>query len=76
MSIFDEVQAIILEIKNIPQESVKLESKLVEDLEADSLDVVEMLMSIEEKFSIQIPEDAAEQIKSVQDLVDYIEQHQ
>jgi acyl carrier protein len=75
MSIFEDVQAIIVEIKDISTETIRPESRLTEDLEADSLDVVEMLMSIEEKFSIQIPEDAAEHIKTVQDAVDYIEQH-
>ena len=75
MSIFEDVQNIIIEIKDIPKEMIKPESSFTEDLEADSLDIVEMLMSMEEKFAIQIPEEAAEKIKTVQDALDYIEQN-
>jgi len=74
MSVFEDVRSIIVEIKDIPEEEIKLESSFDEDLEADSLDVVEMLMMLEEKFDIQIPEEAAEGMKTVKDAVDYIEQ--
>jgi acyl carrier protein len=73
MSILEEVKTIIVEIKDIPIETIKPESRLNEDLEADSLDIVEMLMSIEEKYDIKIPEEAADHIKTVQDAIDYIE---
>jgi len=75
MSILEEVQNIIVEIKDIPKENITPESRFIEDLEADSLDIVEMLMSIEEKFSIRIPEEVAENIKTVQDAIDYIDQN-
>jgi len=56
-------------------DEVKPESRFVEDLGADSLDVVEMIMALEEKFEIEIPDSEAENIKTVQDVVDYIEKH-
>ncbi|MGI6452150.1 MAG: acyl carrier protein [Syntrophomonadaceae bacterium] len=74
MSVFEEVRQIIVEIKDIPEEEISLESRFDEDLEADSLDVVEMLMLLEEKFDIQIPEEVAESLKTVKDAVDYIEE--
>jgi acyl carrier protein len=71
--IFDKVKSIVIE-----QLSVDDGSKVVpganfqDDLNADSLDVVEMVMALEEAFDIEIPDEAAEQIKTVQDAVDYI----
>lgn len=73
MSVFEELKKIIVEIKDIPEEQITLESSFADDLEADSLDIVEMLMLLEEKFEIQIPEEAAEKMKTVQDVVDYVE---
>jgi len=73
MSVFEELKKIIVEIKDIPEDQITLESSFAEDLEADSLDIVEMLMLLEEKFDIQIPEEAAEKMKTVQDVVEYIE---
>lgn len=73
MSVFEEVKSIIVEIKDIPEEDIKLESNFSDDLEADSLDIVEMLMSLEDKFGIHIPEEVAEEMKTVQDVVNYIE---
>lgn len=73
MDVFEVVRQVIVEIKDIPEENIKLESNFAEDLEADSLDVVEMLMLLEEKFEITIPEEAAEEMKTVKDAVEYIE---
>jgi acyl carrier protein len=73
MNVFEVVRQVIMEIKDIPEENVKLESSFADDLEADSLDVVEMLMLLEEKFEITIPEEAAEEMKTVKDAVEYIE---
>jgi len=73
MALFDEVKEVIVEQLNVSPEEVKPESKFVEDLGADSLDVVEMIMALEEKFEIEIPDSEAENIKTVQDVVDYIE---
>lgn len=72
MSVFEDLKKIIVEIKDLPEDSITLESRFEEDLEADSLDVVEMLMSLEELYDIQIPEEVAEGMKTVQDVVDYV----
>ena len=73
MALFDEVKEVIVEQLNVSPDEVKPESKFVEDLGADSLDVVEMIMALEEKFEIEIPDSDAEKIQTVQDVVDYIE---
>ncbi|KUG03917.1 acyl carrier protein [hydrocarbon metagenome] len=73
MLVFDELKKIIAEIKDIPEEDIKLESSFADDLEADSLDIVEMLMLLEEKFNIQIPEEESEKMKKVEDVVKYVE---
>jgi acyl carrier protein len=74
-NIFDEVKEVIVEQLNVSPEEVKPESKFVEDLGADSLDVVELIMALEEKFEIQIPDSEAEKIQTVKDIVDYIEKN-
>ena len=73
MALFDEVKEVIVEQLNVSPEEVKPEAKFVEDLGADSLDVVEMIMALEEKFEIEIPDSEAEKIQTVQDVIDYIE---
>ncbi|MGE5391951.1 MAG: acyl carrier protein [Deltaproteobacteria bacterium] len=73
MSVFEVVRQVIVEIKDIPEEIITMEARFEEELEADSLDVVEMLMLLEEKYEITIPEEAAEEMKTVGDAVDYIE---
>lgn len=72
MSVFEELKKIIVEIKDLPEEKITLVSRFDEDLESDSLDIVEMLMSLEELYGIQIPEEVAEGMKTVQDVVDYV----
>jgi len=74
-SLFDEVKEVIVEQLNVSPDEVKPEAKFVEDLGADSLDVVEMIMALEEKFELEIPDSEAEKIQTVQDVVDYIEKH-
>ncbi|WP_457560499.1 acyl carrier protein [Caminibacter sp.] len=71
--LFDQVKEVIVEQLNVSPEEVKPEAKFVEDLGADSLDVVEMIMALEEKFEIEIPDSEAEKIQTVQDVVDYIQ---
>ncbi|MCI7485199.1 MAG: acyl carrier protein [Helicobacter sp.] len=73
MALFDEVKSVIVEQLSVNSEEIKLESSFVEDLNADSLDVVEMIMALEEKFGIEIPDQDAEGMKTVQDVVAYIE---
>lgn len=74
MTVFEELVKIVAEIKDIPEEQITMESRFEEDLEADSLDIVEMLMMLEDKFNIQIPEEAAEKLKTVGDAVKYVEE--
>ncbi len=66
-----KVKSIVAKQLNI-QEEIKLESSFVDDLGADSLDVVELVMAFEEEFSVDIPDDKAESIKTVQDAIKYI----
>ncbi|WP_201352474.1 acyl carrier protein [Hydrogenimonas urashimensis] len=75
MAIFDDVKEVVVEQLNVNPDEVKLESKFVEDLGADSLDVVELVMALEEKFGIEIPDDQAEKIQTVGDAVKYIEEN-
>jgi acyl carrier protein len=70
---FDKVKAIVAEQLSIEDvETIKPESDFANDLQADSLDTVELVMALEEEFDIEIPDEAAEKIKTVQDAVDYI----
>ncbi|RDU56730.1 acyl carrier protein [Helicobacter sp. MIT 99-5507] len=73
MAVFDDVKAVIVEQLSVNEGEVKLESRFVDDLGADSLDVVELVMALEEKFEIEIPDEEAEKIATVKDVVDYIE---
>ncbi|NLV17493.1 MAG: acyl carrier protein [Syntrophomonadaceae bacterium] len=73
MAILDDLKDIIVDILDVQAQEITEESKLVEDLKADSLDIVEMLMQIEDKFGLQIPESTAEDFKTVKDVVDYLE---
>ena len=70
---FEQVKEVIVEQLNVSPEEVKPEANFVNDLGADSLDVVEMIMALEEKFEIEIPDSEAEKIETVQDVIDYIE---
>jgi acyl carrier protein len=75
MALIDEVKEVVVEQLNVNEAEVKEDSKFVEDLGADSLDVVELVMALEEKFEIEIPEDKAESIVTVGDAVKYIEEN-
>ena len=74
--IFDKVKKIIVDTLSCDEDKVTLEAKLKDDLDADSLDAVELIMSIEEEFDIEIPDEVALSIKTVKDIVDYIEKNQ
>lgn len=74
MSVFETVQSIIVEILDIDPAEVTMESHFNNDLDASSLDVVEMLMLLEEKYNLQIPEEEAEKMKTVKDVVNHLEQ--
>ncbi|MBC2850795.1 acyl carrier protein [Cetobacterium sp. 8H] len=69
----DKIREIVVEQLGVDADQVTLESNFVEDLGADSLDTVELIMAFEEEFDIEIPDTDAEKIKTVKDVVDYIE---
>ncbi len=73
MALIDEVKEVVVEQLNVNPDEVKEDSKFVEDLGADSLDVVELVMALEEKFDIEIPDSDAENIITVGDAIKYIE---
>ncbi len=69
---FEKLQSIIAEVLNIDAEDVTMDTTFVEDLGADSLDIFQIIMGIEEEFDIEIPTDSAEDIVSVADAVEQI----
>lgn len=71
--IFEKLKKIIVEELGSKEENVTLDATFVDDLSADSLDIVELVMSIEEEFGIDIPDSTAEKITTVRDVVDYIQ---
>ncbi len=73
--LFARVKELIAEELALDEEEVTAEASFIEDLGADSLDVVELVMAIEEEFDIEIPDEDAEQIGTVQDAVDYLEDY-
>jgi len=75
-SIYEQVKAIIVEQLGVDAEDVKTEASFVDDLGADSLDIVELVMALEEKFDLQIPDEDAEKIRKVGEAVSYIQEHQ
>ncbi len=70
-----KVVDIIANQLGVEKESVTAEASVVDDLGADSLDVVELVMALEEAFDLEIPDDDAEKIRTVKDIVDYLESH-
>lgn len=75
MENFEKVKEILVDVLGANSEDVKPESKFVDDLGADSLDLVELIMSLEDKFQIEISDSEAEKIITVQDALDYIEKN-
>jgi|TARA_X000001036_G_scaffold93738_1_gene86362 acyl carrier protein len=73
MSTFDKVKEIIIDKLGVEEDSIKTEAHFVNDLGADSLDTVELIMEFEEEFGIEIPDEDAENITTVGSAVDYIE---
>lgn len=75
MATFDKVRDIVVEQLGSEADEVTLESTFIDDLGADSLDIVELIMAFEEEFNVEVPDEAAEKIKTVQDVVNYIDQN-
>lgn len=73
MALVDDIKEVVVEQLSVSADEVKDDAKFVEDLGADSLDVVELVMALEEKFDIEIPDDEAEKIQTLNDVVAYVE---
>ena len=73
MALLDDVKEVVIEQLDCDPAEVKEDSKFIEDLGADSLDVVELVMALEERFDIEIPDEDAEKILTVADAIKYIE---
>lgn len=74
MEVFDKVRAILVDQLDVDEDAVTMESSITEDLGADSLDVVDMVMSLEEEFDVEIPDEEIEAMKTVGEIVKFIEQ--
>jgi acyl carrier protein len=75
MSTYDKVKDVIIDKLGVEEEKISLEASFVDDLGADSLDTVELIMQLEEEFGIEIPDEDAEKMTTVKAAVDYIENH-
>lgn len=74
MALEDRVAEIIVEQLGVSREEVKLEASFIDDLGADSLDIVELVMAMEETFDVEIPDDDAEKIQTIGDAVKYLKE--
>ena len=74
--VFDKVKEIIVEQLGVTESTVTLEASFIDDLGADSLDIVELIMALEEEFDMEIPDADAEKIVTVNDVVEYIKNNQ
>ncbi len=73
--IFQKLKTIVVDQLGVDEENVTMEATFVDDLAADSLDIIELVMAIEEEFDLEIPDSDAEKIVTIGDVVKYIEEH-
>ncbi|MBQ5565252.1 MAG: acyl carrier protein [Clostridia bacterium] len=73
--VFEKIRAILAEQFGVEEDSIKIDTNLTEDLGADSLDFADVVMAIEDEFDVEIPDEDIESIKTVGDIVEYIEAH-
>jgi acyl carrier protein len=73
--VFDKIKEIISDQLGIDAEEITMDSSFVDDLGADSLDIVELIMALETEFDLEIPDEDAEKISAVADVVNYIKKH-
>ncbi|MEG1848985.1 MAG: acyl carrier protein [Oscillospiraceae bacterium] len=73
--VFEKVREILCDQLDIDVSKVTMDSDIIEDFEADSLDVVDLIMSLEDEFAIEMPDEEVETVKTVGDIVRYIEDH-
>ena len=72
MSVEDKIISIIAEKLNLSKDQVKPEASFVDDLGADSLDLVELVMAMEEEFGMEVPDEDAEKLRTVKDVIEYV----
>ena len=70
---FEKIRAIIAEQLGLEESAIAMESNLIEDLKADSLDVMELVMNIEDAYGIEVPDDVLQNIRTVEDIVNYLD---
>ena len=75
-AILEKVKEVIVEQLGVEDQNIKLDTSFIDDLGADSLDIVELIMALEEEFDMQIPDSEAEKISTVNDVVEYIKNNQ
>ena len=75
MSRFDKVKEVIMDKLGVDEDKINIEASFVDDLGADSLDTVELIMQLEEEFGMEIPDEEAEKLTTVGSAVDYIDSH-
>ena len=73
--VFEKIKGIIVEQLGVAETAVTMEASFIDDLDADSLDIVELIMALEEEFDMEIPDADAEKVVTVGDVVDYIKDH-
>lgn len=73
--VFEKVKNVIIEQLGVAENNITMEASFIDDLGADSLDIVELIMALEEEFDIEIPDADAEKVVTVTDVVDYIKDH-
>jgi len=70
---FEKVKKMLAEQLNIEEDKITMDSDIINDLKADSLDVFQMLMSLEEEFNISVPDEKAQELKKISDIVEFID---
>ncbi len=73
--VFETIRNLVVEQLGIDADMVQMDTNLMKDLEADSLDAVEIILGVEEEYGLDIPDEVAEKFETVRDLVDYVEEH-
>ena len=75
-AILEKVKEVIVEQLGVEEDSINMDTSFIDDLGADSLDIVELIMTLEEEFDIQIPDTEAEKVSTVGDVIEYIKNNQ
>lgn len=73
--VFEKVRGIIADKLSVDEDDIKMETSFIDDLGADSLDIVELMLALEDEFEIEISDEEAENISTVSDVVEYIKEH-